>query len=600
MKNLNLTKHYIIDPDNVPNTFLKLFLHFVKPIWFAYSSFIFLTLLTFIGYSVLGPLFSKSVIGKIETFTGNKSEIFAYVFPTIVFFSCFDIFLIGLNVISSFTSIKYIKPIREFIVESLTNYVHSNSLQYISDNSSGKLYQKITDVSNLFSVIDEFFWIVVSFIIMFVTNLLIITDINIKLSLVFVCWILFHIIWGLFKIRKIKLCEEIYSKSNSEIAGKIIDTFVNFLNVKIFSESNNEEREFNKYTNEKIKLKQDIIFAHRRMWIPQDLFGVMIFFLTLCLSLKLYQQEEIKLSDIAYFFTSFGMINHNLFRLTESLTSLISRIVSVNVGIKDILVPITVKDRKDAKPLNVDIGEIEFKNVYFKYKEKFVIKDFSLKIKSGEKIGVVGPSGAGKTTLVNLLLRFYDVDNGQILIDNQDINGITQSSLRKHISFVAQDISMFNRTIYDNIAYALPNAKYEDVIRCSKQAQADEFITKLPEKYDTIVGERGIKLSGGQKQRISIARSLLKNSKIVILDEATSALDSKTETFIQDKLLNLLKGKTTIVIAHRLSTLRNMDRIIVMKNGKIVEVGNHLSLLRKNGEYANLWNLQSNGFISEE
>ena len=297
---------------------------------------------------------------------------------------------------------------------------------------------------------------------------------------------------------------------------------------------------------------------------------------------------------------SFGMINHNLFRLTESLTSLISRIVSVNVGIKDILVPITVKDRKDAKPLNVDIGEIEFKNVYFKYKEKFVIKDFSLKIKSGEKIGVVGPSGAGKTTLVNLLLRFYDVDNGQILIDNQDINGITQSSLRKHISFVAQDISMFNRTIYDNIAYALPNARYEDVIRCSKQAQADEFITKLPEKYDTIVGERGIKLSGGQKQRISIARSLLKNSKIVILDEATSALDSKTETFIQDKLLNLLKDKTTIVIAHRLSTLRNMDRIIVMKNGKIVEVGNHLSLLRKNGEYANLWNLQSNGFLSEE
>ena len=192
------------------------------------------------------------------------------------------------------------------------------------------------------------------------------------------------------------------------------------------------------------------------------------------------------------------------------------------------------------------------------------------------------------------------MNDGQILIDNQDISKVTQNSLRKNISFVSQDTSIFNRTIYDNIAYALPNAKYEDVIRCSKQAKADEFITKLPEKYNTIVGERGIKLSGGQKQRISIARSLLKNSKIVILDEATSALDSETETFIQNKLFSFLKNKTTIVIAHRLSTLKNMDRIIVMKNGKIIEVGNHLSLLRKNGEYANLWNLQSNGFILEE
>jgi len=590
----------VIDTENIPNSFGKLFWHFVKPIWKAYTVFVLLTLITFVGYSVLGPLFSKSVIMKIETFHGNRSEMFDFVFPTVLIFVIFDILLSLINIIVSSLSIKYIVPVRENIITELTRYVHANSLQYISNNSSGKLYQKIADTSNLLRVINDFLWMVVSFVVMFVTNALIIININSKVALIFFTWISFHIIWGLLKIKKIKSCEEAYSKANSDSAGKIIDTFVNFLNVKIFAGNKNEDKELNSYTKNRIKLKKEIRFAYRRMWIPQDLFGISIFFLTICLNLKLYQQGSVNLSDIAYFFTAFGMINHNLFRLTESLTSLMSMAISVNVGIKHILVPIGVKDMKNPKELRIIKGEIEFKKVYFKYKQDFIIKDFNLKIKSGEKVGIVGASGAGKTTLVNLLLRFYDINEGEILIDNQNISEVTQLSLRKNISFVAQDTSMFNRTIYENIAYALPDAKYEDVIKCSKQAKADEFINELPEKYNTIVGERGIKLSGGQKQRISIARALLKNSKIVILDEATSALDSGTETFIQNKLFSLLKNKTTIVIAHRLSTLRNMDRIIVMKDGKIVETGNHLSLLRKGGVYSSLWNLQSNGFLSEE
>lgn len=262
----------------------------------------------------------------------------------------------------------------------------------------------------------------------------------------------------------------------------------------------------------------------------------------------------------------------------------------------------SVQDALDAKPLRVTNGALKFRDVSFSHRgEGFdgLFNSFNLDIPAGQRLGVVGHSGAGKSTLVNLLLRFKDTDHGDILIDGQPIKRVSQQSLHESVAYVPQEPALFHRSLHDNIAYGKPAATTQQVRRVAKQAYADEFIETLPEGYDTLVGERGVKLSGGQRQRIAIARAMLKDAPILVLDEATSALDSESEKMIQASLEELMKGRTSIVIAHRLSTIAKLDRIIVLDNGSIVEDGTHTELLKKNGTYASLWSHQSGGFIEE-
>ena len=262
--------------------------------------------------------------------------------------------------------------------------------------------------------------------------------------------------------------------------------------------------------------------------------------------------------------------------------------------------PYIIDDKTD-KPLKITDAEIEFSNVSFhheKQKEK-LFSEFDLTVHSGEHVGLVGVSGSGKTTLTKLLLRFADVNSGGIFIDGQNICDITQQSLRENIAYVPQETALFHRSIAENIAYAKPNSSMKKIKRAAKLANAEEFIKNLPDGYETLVGERGVKLSGGQCQRVAIARAILKDAPILVLDEATSALDSESEALIQEALNNLMKGRTSIVIAHRLSTVANLDRIVVLKDGKIVEEGSHKKLLKNNGEYSKLWSRQSGAFLKE-
>jgi ATP-binding cassette subfamily B protein len=254
----------------------------------------------------------------------------------------------------------------------------------------------------------------------------------------------------------------------------------------------------------------------------------------------------------------------------------------------------------DINPEKCEIkkGLIEFKEVNFDYQNGTrVFENFSLTIKPGEKIGLVGHSGSGKSTITKLLMRFLDINQGEILIDGQDIRRITQDDLRSNISYISQEPILFHRSIKENIGYSYPNAKEEEITDAAKKAYAHDFIISLKYGYDTKVGERGVKLSGGERQRVAIARAMIKPSPILVLDEATSSLDSISETYIQKALADVMKDKTTIVIAHRLSTIQKMDRIIVLDEGKIVEEGSHRELLKKNGFYASLWNHQTGGFM---
>ena len=292
------------------------------------------------------------------------------------------------------------------------------------------------------------------------------------------------------------------------------------------------------------------------------------------------------------------------------MASLFENVGTVQDGINTLSRPHAVVDRADAKALVVSRGEVRFEQLVFAYgatgpQARRVIDDFTLTIRPGEKIGVVGRSGAGKSTLVNLLLRFYDLEQGRILIDGQDIAGVTQNSLRAQIGMVTQDTSLLHRSVRDNILYGRPDATDADMIAAAKRAEAHDFILGLSDPkgrsgYDAHVGERGVKLSGGQRQRIAIARVMLKDAPILLLDEATSALDSEVEAAIQASLYRLMEGKTVVAIAHRLSTIAAMDRLVVMDKGRIVEEGDHHSLLARGGLYARLWAHQSGGFLGEE
>jgi ATP-binding cassette subfamily B multidrug efflux pump len=288
------------------------------------------------------------------------------------------------------------------------------------------------------------------------------------------------------------------------------------------------------------------------------------------------------------------------------MTSLYEQIGIAQDGLNMLSNRQIVADKVNASVLKVKKAPITFKNIFFSYdKQNHFFSNFNLHIKHGEKVGMVGRSGAGKSSLINLLLRLYELDKGQILIADKNINAITQDSLRSHIAMVTQDTSLLHRSIRENIAYSKPDAYDKEIISAAKKAQAHEFILGLKDQYNNIgyqslVGERGVKLSGGQKQRIAIARVILKNAPILLLDEATSALDSEVEIIIQESLATLMQGKTVIAIAHRLSTIAAMDRLIVMDNGAIIEEGDHKSLIKKRGLYYQLWQHQSGGFIGDD
>ena len=289
--------------------------------------------------------------------------------------------------------------------------------------------------------------------------------------------------------------------------------------------------------------------------------------------------------------------------ILRTVTSLFENIGTVQNGIETISQPMAVVDKADASELEVSRGEVDFDSVGFNYGEKnIVIRDCSLHVRPGEKVGLVGRSGAGKSTLVNLLMRFYDVESGAIRIDGININQVSQNSLRKNIAVVTQDTSLLHRSIRDNVRYGKVNASEDDILRAVRQAEAMEFIPDLVDHYgrrgfDAFVGERGVTLSGGQRQRIAIARVILKDAPILILDEATSALDSEVEAAIQGQLNSLMANKTVIAVAHRLSTIAALDRLVVLDEGKIVEQGSHQDLLAAGGLYASLWRRQSGGFL---
>jgi ATP-binding cassette subfamily B multidrug efflux pump len=389
------------------------------------------------------------------------------------------------------------------------------------------------------------------------------------------------------------------------MTGRIVDSYTNITTVKLFAHAGREED----YAREAMDPFLQAVHAQMRL---SSLFNILLYSLNMLLlfalgamSIGFWLTGSISVGAIAVAMGLALRLNGISQWIMWEMAALFENIGTVYDGMAMLSTPRLVQDDPDAQVMRVDRGEIRFENVAFHYgKDGGVMENLSLTIAPGEKVGLIGRSGAGKTTLVNLLLRLHDVETGRVLIDGQNIAAVQQETLRRHIGVVTQDTALLHRSIRENIAYGRPEATEADIRRAVEMARADSFVYDLEDMagnkgLEAQVGERGIKLSGGQRQRIAIARVLLKNAPILLLDEATSALDTEVEAAIQDSLYELMAGKTVIAIAHRLSTIAELDRLIVMDKGQIIEDGTHDSLLDAGGLYSQLWRRQSGGFLTE-
>jgi len=399
---------------------------------------------------------------------------------------------------------------------------------------------------------------------------------------------------------------KVSSVARSTLMGRIVDSYTNILTVKLFARAREEDQ----YVRNAVDRHVDLFSASQRLL---TVFGALLDVLNAlliagsgALALLLWRYGEVEVGAIAMVLPLTLQLTNMSRQIASRITDIFEDIGVVLEGMLTIAQPLQLPDPAGAQPLTVRGGRIDFKNVNFGYgRDIGVLQNFNLTVQPGEKIGLVGRSGAGKSTVVNLLLRFFDLEGGAILIDGQDISELTQESLRSQISVVTQDTSLLHRSIRANIRYGRPAADAEDVERSAKLAHAHDFILELEDwngrrGYDAHVGERGVKLSGGQRQRIAIARVILKDAPILVFDEATSALDSEVESAIQSSLGTLMEGKTVIAIAHRLSTIAQMDRLVVIEHGRIVEQGSHRELIAHGGHYAALWRRQAGGFIDAE
>ncbi|OGH93295.1 MAG: hypothetical protein A2563_01670 [Candidatus Magasanikbacteria bacterium RIFOXYD1_FULL_40_23] len=480
-------------------------------------------------------------------------------------------------------------------------YLHKLSFNFFNNNFVGSLVKRVNWFTRAYEgIIEVFFWDLFLVVVRIGLMLVVIFQRNTILGWSLVGWIVCFLVFNQMFV-KFKLKYNLKrNDAETKATGILADTITNHLNVKLFTGYKHEEKRYGDITNE-VKKWRTIT------WNLDTLFeAVQSFFMfaldvgILYLAITFWKKGTLTVGDLVLLQTYlFGMISmlwsfgRNIRRIYNHLADAEEMTVMFNT-------PPEIVDLSKAVALKPGAGKIEFKNVSFNYNQtKEILKKLNLVISPQEKIALVGPSGAGKSTITKLLLRLYELSAGKILVDNQDISKVKMESLWQNVSLVPQDPILFHRTLLENIRYGKPDATEAEVFEAAKLAHCDEFIKDFPEGYATFVGERGVKLSGGERQRVAIARAILHNAPILILDEATSSLDSESEQLIQKALDVLIKGKTVIVIAHRLSTIMKMDRILVVKDGKITETGSHKELLQKeDGIYKKLWEVQAGGFIA--
>ena len=555
-----------------------------------------------------GTIFTLGVIGTVLTmvfepvslkwmmqiYENAVSTDWSKVFELFVLLAGIFVFVALLNMAISIIRGHHQQMFNRYKLYLLYKRIYANDISFFIDNPSGQIGSQAQEVSmRLNFMMEEFGSALIGTVIGFLLIVGSMVTMNIWFVVILLSYGAIKVIWEWMIQKRIKQNSELEMEESSKYSGLRSDSLNNALTVKYFANQEYENMYIYKGRANLIKIFQKGYYLNRLQWVPTRILWTIVRLGMLALCFMLIKNGELGIPNAVFIMSSSTSINNSFSKINELLRRYSVMSARAVKAYNNLIVPIKIADKDKAKKLKIKKATVEFENVSFAYGNNKIFHNFNLCINNAEKVGIVGLSGAGKTTLCNLLIRMYDVDSGKIKIEGTDIRDIQKDSLLRNISYVPQETTLFNRTILENIKYARPSATKAEVIAAAKKANIHDFITKLPNGYSTLVGNNGIRLSGGQRQRVSIARALLKNAPILMLDEATSALDSQNEQMIQKSLAIAMHGKTTLVIAHRLSTLKNMDRIVVIKNGKIIETGNHNQLLRQNGEYSKLWCIQT-------
>lgn len=585
--------------ESLPKTLPSFFWYFARPYKLFLFGMYFVACYWGIVNSIL-PYVLKLIIDCVIEFEADKPFIFDAVKYLVVLYIALWIGMASVMRLRDWISLHLFPALRKDITNAMFAYLNRHSYSYFQNNFAGSLSNKISDMTNgtieILHIIEDAFAQSIG-VLVAITTMFIVHPV---FACVFLIWTISFISIAYYFSKRIQVLSNIFATSKTTLVGKIVDSVSNAITARAFARNAYEQEQVSIATDVTVTKDRDMQRYILRMNILFDVSIILLLSAMMFGLVYMYSKGLVTVGDFAFVISLSISMFFNLWYIASQFVQFAEHLGKCSQALTIIIAPHEIVDAPDAKTLIVTSGNITFNNVTFNYKRNNnLFENKHVEISAGTKVGLVGFSGSGKTTFVNLILRFFDIESGKITIDGQDIAKVTQDSLRKQISLIPQDTSLFHRSLMDNIRYGRLDATDEEVIEASKRAHCHEFISVLPEGYNALVGERGVKLSGGQRQRIAIARAMLKNALILILDEATSALDSVTEKQIQEGLHELMKGRTTIVIAHRLSTLSEMDRILVFDKGHIIEDGTHEELLKLKGHYARMWNMQAGGFLPE-
>ncbi len=577
-------------------------------IWSAIKPLKWWMLLTMIGVSfaslveIIIPLYYRDFFDLLAGSTDKMSDAGQLIHVISMIFLVNAASWLGWR-LSTFTNSHYQSMGNAYLKTQGFNYLISHSYTFFANTFTGSLTQRINRYSRAFeSLSDRIIWNIVPLSIRIVGTVIILWQIKPIITIVVAVWMALFIGFN-YVFAKYRLKYDLTrTQADTHSTAVLSDAITNHNTIQTFNGFNTEIHTYDKAAGDQAKATRTVWFLDSYAEAIQAMFIIVMEFLLFYFAIKYWQAGIVTIGTFVLLQSYVLGLGHRLWDFSRVIRDFYQGFADAKEMVEIMKLPHEIRDMRGAQHLVIKKGKVDFKKVTFSFNEnRQVLNSINLSIKGGEKVALIGPSGAGKSTFVRLLLRLYEVGKGAILIDGQGISKVTQESLHENISLVPQDPILFHRTLMENIRYGRKDATDDEVIAAARQAHCDEFIETLPKKYETFVGERGIKLSGGERQRVAIARAILKNAPILVLDEATSSLDSHSESLIQDALEKLMKGKTVIVIAHRLSTIQKMDRIIVVKDGEIVEEGSHANLLQLSGGlYQKLWNLQAGGFIKDD
>jgi ATP-binding cassette subfamily B protein len=546
------------------------------------------------------PFYLRKIVDVLTLYNDDRLSAWPFLKNLLILGAGAWIFIEGGFRLRDFLQALAFPKIEADIRMTMFDHVQHHSPKYFNEHFSGSLANKIGDMvltttvilrSSMMLLIPAFFTCALTIVLF--------SQMNAFLALIVGIWIVVHFTLSWFFTLKCAKYSYIHGEARSALVGKIVDSLTNNFVVNLFFRFRFEKEHIAHDQKEEQKTNQAAQIYSAKMFTALSAAFIFEFLTLISFMIFYWMHGKISTGEVVQLFYTVWNLSMVVWIAADKAPEVFQSLGIAKQALSVMKDPQDLLDPPHAKALFVNRGEIVFENVSFCYGEKKIFQNKNLRISAGEKVGLVGYSGAGKSTFVNLILRFFPVEKGSILIDGQDISHATLESLRENIALIPQDPILFHRSLEDNIRYGRVEASQKEVIAAAKLAYCDEFIQKCPGGYHTLVGERGTKLSGGEKQRIAIARAMLLKAPILILDEATSALDSVTEKFIQDSLETLMANRTTIVVAHRLSTLSKMDRILVFNQGKIIEEGSHQELLNKKGHYAHMWQMQAGGFLPD-